>query len=125
MITGDTNSKRRLEMCDEFNKDDSKEKVFLISLKAGGTGLNLVGADTVIHLDPWWNQAVEQQATDRTYRIGQQRNVEVIKMICDDSIEKRVIELQNAKRDLIDKLISNDDSSITKLTQDDLKFILK
>ena len=100
-------------------------KVFLISLKAGGTGLNLIGADTVIHLDPWWNQAVEDQATDRTYRIGQQRNVEVIKLICEDSIEKRVIELQNMKKDLIGKLISNDESSITKLSIEDLKFILK
>ncbi len=123
-LTGETNAKTRIEYTNEFNANENI-KVFLISLKAGGTGLNLIGADTVIHLDPWWNQAVEEQATDRTYRIGQQKNVEVIKLICDDSIEKRVIELQNAKKDLIDKLISNDDSSITKLSLDDLKYILK
>lgn len=123
-LTGDTDALDRIKYSNDFNaKDDIK--IFLISLKAGGTGLNLIGADTVIHLDPWWNQAVEQQATDRTYRIGQQRNVEVIKIIAEDSIEKRVIELQNLKKDLIDKLISNDDSSITKLTGEDLKYILK
>ncbi|MBQ8292577.1 MAG: DEAD/DEAH box helicase [Bacilli bacterium] len=123
-LTGDTKAVDRIKYTNEFNADEDI-KVFLISLKAGGTGLNLIGADTVIHLDPWWNQAVEEQATDRTYRIGQTRNVEVIKLICEDSIEKRVIELQNLKKDLIDKLISNDDSNITKLTLDDLKFILK
>lgn len=123
-LTGETDAKTRIEYTNEFNANEDV-KVFLISLKAGGTGLNLIGADTVIHLDPWWNQAVEDQATDRTYRIGQQRNVEVIKLICEDSIEKRVIELQNMKKDLIGKLISNDESSITKLSLDDLKFILK
>lgn len=123
-LTGDTKAKDRINYTNEFNANENI-KVFLISLKAGGTGLNLIGADTVVHLDPWWNQAAELQATDRTHRIGQTRNVEVIKLICEDSIEKRVIELQNLKKDLIDKLISNDDSSITKLTLDDLKFILK
>lgn len=123
-LTGDTKALDRIKYTNEFNADDDI-KVFLISLKAGGTGLNLIGADVVIHLDPWWNQAVEKQATDRTYRIGQTKNVEVIKLICEDSIEQRVIELQNLKKDLIDKLITNDDSNITKLTLDDLKFILK
>ena len=123
-LTGKTEAAKRKEYADEFNANDSV-KVFLISLKAGGTGLNLIGADTVIHLDPWWNQAVEAQATDRTYRIGQVKNVEVIKLICEDSIEKRVIELQNIKKDLIDKLISNDDTNITKLSKEDLSFILK
>ena len=122
-LTGKTEAAKRKEYADEFNANDSV-KVFLISLKAGGTGLNLIGADTVIHLDPWWNQAVEAQATDRTYRIGQVKNVEVIKLICEDSIEKRVIELQNIKKDLIDKLISNDDTNITKLSKEDLSYIL-
>jgi SNF2 family DNA or RNA helicase len=85
----------------------------------------LTGADTVIHYDPWWNVAAENQATDRAYRIGQNKNVEVIKLIMQDSVEQRVIELQNKKKDLIDKLISDDDSSITKVSVDDLKFILK
>lgn len=123
-LTGETNALDRIKYTEEFNANN-EIKIFLISLKAGGTGLNLIGADTVIHLDPWWNQAVEDQATDRSYRIGQNKNVEVIKLICEDSIEQRVIELQNLKKDLIDKLISNDDSSITRLSFDDLKFILK
>lgn len=73
-------------------------KVFLISLKAGGTGLNLTGADTVIHFDPWWNPAVEEQATDRAYRIGQKRKVQVIKYVMKDSIEEKIYELQKRKK---------------------------
>ena len=95
-----------------------------ISLKAGGTGLNLIGADTVIHLDPWWNIAAQDQATDRAYRIGQERNVEVIKLIAENSIEQRVVELQNKKKELIASLISEDDSSITNLSLEDIDFIL-
>jgi len=124
MITGETEGKQRIEIAESFNSD-SKEKVCLISLKAGGTGLNLIGADTVIHLDPWWNVSAENQATDRTHRIGQTKTVEVIKMICANSIEQRVIELQNIKKDLIDKLISNDESSVTSVSLEDIRFILE
>ncbi|MBR0420410.1 MAG: SNF2 helicase associated domain-containing protein [Erysipelotrichaceae bacterium] len=123
MITGDTDAKKRIEIADSFN-NGSKEAVVLISLKAGGTGLNLIGADTVVHLDPWWNSAAEDQASDRSHRIGQTRNVEVIKLICEDSIEQRVIELQNIKKDLIDKLISNDESSVMNASLEDIRFIL-
>ena len=123
VITGDTDAKKRIEICNSFN-NNSEQKVMLVSLKAGGTGLNLTGADTVIHLDPWWNAAATDQATDRTYRIGQTRNVEVIKLICENSIEQRVIELQNIKKDLIDKLISNDESSVVNATLEDIKFII-
>ncbi len=123
MITGQTDAKERLEMSNKFNND--KAPVFLVSLKAGGTGLNLIGADTVIHLDPWWNNSAENQATDRAYRIGQTKNVEVIKLITANSIEQRVIELQNLKKDIIDKLIASDDNRITKVTLEDLAFILK
>lgn len=123
-ITGETDSKERIKLVDEFNSNN-QYKVFLISLKAGGTGLNLVGADTVIHLDPWWNVSAENQATDRAHRIGQKRMVEVIKVVCDDSIEQRVIELQNIKKDIVDKLIAKDDSSITSLSLDDLNYILR
>ena len=98
---------------------------FDIILKAGGTGLNLIGADTIIHLDPWWNVASENQASDRAYRIGQTRNVEVIKLILENSIEERVIELQQIKKDLIDKVISDDDSSITNLSKEDIEFLLQ
>ena len=108
----------------EFNAND-RVKIFLISLKAGGTGLNLIGADTIIHLDPWWNVASENQASDRAYRIGQTRNVEVIKLILENSIEERVIELQQIKKDLIDKVISDDDSSITNLSKEDIEFLLQ
>lgn len=124
MITGDTKPEKRIEYANRFNASD-ETKIFLVSLKAGGTGLNLVGADVVIHMDPWWNQAVESQATDRAYRIGQKRNVEVIKLICENTIEERVIELQNMKRDIIDKIISNDDSSITSASLEDIHFVLK
>lgn len=123
-LTGETKIDERSESVRLFNTDKNI-KIFLISLKAGGTGLNLVGADTVIHLDPWWNIAAMDQASDRAHRIGQKRNVEVIKLVCEDSIEQRVIELQNIKKDLIDRLISKDDSSITNFDIKDLGYILK
>ena len=124
MLTGETKAEVRLTLCNNFNDENSLIKVFLISIKAGGSGLNLIGADTVIHMDIWWNQAVEDQATDRTYRIGQKKNVEVIKLMCENTIEEKIIELQNKKKDLIDSLISKDDKSITSMSQDDIKFIL-
>ena len=122
-ITGQTSSKDRLRICETFNTNN-RYKVCIISLKAGGTGLNLTGANVVIHLDPWWNYAVEEQASDRAHRIGQTRNVKVIKLICENSIEQRVIELQNIKKDIVKQVVSSDDSSITSLTKDDIKFIL-
>ncbi len=123
-LTGDTKSEDRLTLANEFNNSRSVN-IFLISLKAGGTGLNLTGADTVIHLDPWWNVAAENQASDRSHRIGQQKNVEVIRIICSDSVEEKVIDLQNRKKDLVDKLISNDDSSITGATIEDIAFVIE
>ncbi|MBO4703538.1 MAG: SWF/SNF helicase family protein, partial [Bacilli bacterium] len=123
MITGDTSAKDRLQICNDFNNDEDY-KIVLISLKAGGTGLNLVGADIVIHLDPWWNYSAQNQASDRAHRIGQTRTVEVIKLIAENSIEERVVSLQDEKKELVDKVISNDDSSIKKLSIKDLKSIL-
>ena len=123
MITGDTGAKERLKICNEFNKDEDY-KVVLISLKAGGTGLNLVGADVVVHLDPWWNYSAESQASDRAHRIGQTRTVEVIKLIAENSIEEKVVNLQNEKKELVDKVISDNDSSIKSLSIKDLKSIL-
>ena len=123
-ITGDTPSKERIRLMNEFNAG-TEVPVFLISLKAGGTGLNLTGADTVIHLDPWWNVAAEDQATDRAHRIGQVKNVEVIKLICENSVEQRVIELQNTKKDIIDSIISSSDKSVTSATLEDISFILR
>ena len=123
MITGDTSAKERLNICNEFNENE-EYKIVLISLKAGGTGLNLVGADVVVHLDPWWNYSAQNQASDRAHRIGQTRTVEVIKLIAENSIEERVVSLQDEKKELVDKVISNDDSSIKSLSIKDLKSIL-
>ena len=93
-ITGATPPQERLRLVNEFNAGDTP--VFLISLKAGGTGLNLTGADVVIHYDPWWNLAVQNQATDRAHRIGQTRQVTVMKLIAAESIEEKIVELQEA-----------------------------
>lgn len=111
-LDGSTKSSTRQELVNKFNKDDTK--VFLISLKAGGTGLNLTSADVVIHFDPWWNPAVEEQATDRAHRIGQENIVEVIKLVSEGTIEEKIISLQNRKRELIENLIG-EDSLNTKL----------
>lgn len=123
VITGKIDGKKRIDIVNKFN-NDLNEKILLISLKAGGTGLNLIGADTVIHLDPWWNIAAENQASDRAHRIGQKHNVEIIKIICSNSIEQRVIELQNAKKDLIDKVIANNDESIISSSLENIKYLL-
>lgn len=123
LITGKTKSEERLQISKDFNLRNNYE-VLLISLKAGGTGLNLIGANVVIHLDPWWNYAAEAQASDRAHRIGQIRHVKVIKLIGEDTIEQRVIELQNKKKDLIKDLISEDESSLTNLSKEDISFIL-
>ena len=123
-LYGDTPGKERIEMMDSFNNGSGTD-VFLISLKAGGTGLNLTGADTVIHLDPWWNVAAEEQASDRTHRIGQTRNVEVIKLIADDSVEQRVVELQEIKKEIIQQVISDDDGSVTNANLEDIAFVLE
>ncbi|MBQ9252214.1 MAG: SNF2 helicase associated domain-containing protein [Clostridia bacterium] len=122
-LSGATPAKDRVEMMDSFNNGSGTD-VFLISLKAGGTGLNLTGADTVIHLDPWWNVAAENQASDRTHRIGQTRNVEVIKLIAGESIEQRVVELQDMKKEVIKQVISDDDGSVTSASLEDIAFVL-
>ncbi|MGL5314091.1 MAG: DEAD/DEAH box helicase, partial [Peptostreptococcaceae bacterium] len=105
-LDGKTNASDRVKLVEEFNNND--DKVFLISLKAGGTGLNLTSASVVIHFDPWWNPAVEDQASDRAHRIGQKKVVNVIKLVAKDTIEERVINLQETKRELIDEIIEGD-----------------
>ncbi|GAA0076404.1 DEAD/DEAH box helicase [Clostridium sp. CTA-5] len=105
-LDGSVLSINRMKMVEEFNEGENS--VFLVSLKAGGTGLNLTSADIVIHFDPWWNPAVEDQATDRAHRIGQQNTVEVIKLISQGTIEEKIVELQDVKRELIDKILSDD-----------------
>ncbi len=120
-LTGKTNAKDRINLVNDFNNSDDI-KVFLISLKAGGTGLNLYGADTVIHLDPWWNSSAEAQATDRAHRIGQKKVLNVIKLICANTIEEKVLQLQNVKAELSSKVI--DDNRGKKLNVKDLDFLL-
>ena len=94
----------------------------MISLHAGGTGLNLTGADTVIHFDPWWNPAVENQATDRAHRIGQKKTVCVVKLISEDSVEERVLKLQEKKSFVIDATVgATDDAIVSKMSFEDLK----
>ena len=121
-ILGSTPAKTRIALAEDFNTKDNIQAM-LVSLKAGGTGLNLIGADIVIHLDPWWNLAAENQATDRTHRIGQTRPVTVLKMICKNSIEERIIELQNKKKELA-SVIQNGDEGIRSLDLSDLQFLL-
>lgn len=118
-LAGSTSAQERKREVKEFNRGEVK--VFLISLKAGGTGLNLTGADTVIHFDPWWNPAVEDQATDRAYRIGQKKKVQVIKYVMKDSIEEKIYELQKRKKQLSDQLIQAWESFVTQLTMEEIK----
>lgn len=118
-LAGSTSAQERKREVKEFNRGEVK--VFLSSLKAGGTGLNLTGADTVIHFDPWWNPAVEDQATDRAYRIGQKKKVQVIKYVMKDSIEEKIYELQKRKKQLSDQLIQAGESFVTQLTMEEIK----
>lgn len=120
----DGSSKNRLEIVKKFNEDETIP-VFLVSLKAGGTGLNLVGADTVIHYDMWWNPAVENQATDRVHRMGQKKNVSAYKLITLGTIEEKIAEMQKRKKGLVKKIVSCDDEAIAKLTWEDVLELLK
>ena len=123
VITGETPKESRGKLVKAFNEDDTH--VFLISLKAGGVGLNLTGADVVIHYDPWWNVAVQNQATDRAHRIGQQKKVTVYKMIVSHSVEEKIEVLQNTKRDLADRIIEEGQSSLSTMTREDLMELLE
>ena len=123
-LTGQTKVSDRIKLVEEFNEND-KIKVFLISLKAGGTGLNLTGADMVIHYDPWWNISAENQATDRTYRIGQKKNVQLYKLITKNSIEERIYELQQKKEKLIDSMLSTKETFVNKLSKEEIMELFK
>ena len=124
-IDGSTSSKKRMELVEKFNNDNTD--VFIITLKAGGTGLNLTAATVVIHLDLWWNPQVENQATDRAHRIGQKETVSVIRLIVNGTIEERILELQEKKRKLADVLIEGDTRSLnnlSNLSEKDIKMLL-
>jgi superfamily II DNA or RNA helicase len=116
----DGSTKDRQPIVDKFNEDES-QTVFLISLKAGGTGLNLTGADTVIHFDPWWNPAVEDQATDRAHRIGQTKVVTVYRLIARDSVEEKILQLSEKKRELVANVLSTEDVGLKGMTKQDVE----
>lgn len=122
-LDGATSTTDRQKEVERFQRDESV-KVFLISLKAGGVGLNLTAADYVYIVDPWWNPAAEQQAIDRTHRIGQTRKIFAYKMICKDSVEEKILKLQEKKKSLTDELVSEDAGFVKKLTRDDIAFLL-
>lgn len=117
-LNGSTPMEDRTDLVNDFNNGEGD--IFLISLKAGGSGLNLVGADTVIHFDPWWNPAVEDQATDRAYRIGQENTVQVIKLITKGTIEEKIFDLQEHKKEMIDMVIQEGETLISKLDEDEI-----
>ena len=119
-LDGQTKAVDRIKLVEEFNESDQK-KVFLISLKAGGTGLNLTSANTVIHFDPWWNPSVENQASDRAHRIGQKHVVEVIKLIAKGTIEEKIVHLQESKKQLIDDMMDGNlsNGSVLKSLSDE------
>lgn len=118
-LDGSTKAEERIKLVNSFN--GGEKDVFLISLKAGGTGLNLTGADMVIHYDPWWNPAVEEQATDRAYRIGQKNSVQVCKLITKNTIEEKIYELQQKKREMIDALIQPGENFLAKMSEEEIR----
>lgn len=118
-LTGKTKVGDRVKLVDDFNKAEDV-KVFLISLKAGGTGLNLTAADTVIHYDPWWNLSAENQATDRAYRIGQKKAVQVYKLITSNTIEEKIQKMQEKKGKLTDDVLTNEEVFINKLSKEEI-----
>ncbi|HLR01278.1 MAG TPA: DEAD/DEAH box helicase [Virgibacillus sp.] len=121
-LHGQTKSEERVDMSERFN--DGEKNVFLISLKAGGTGLNLTGADTVILYDLWWNPAVEDQAADRAHRFGQKNVVQVIRLITEGTIEEKIYDLQQKKRELIDKVVQPGETMLSSLSEEDVRELL-
>ena len=118
ILTGATNKEERRELVERFQNDSTT--VFLISLKAGGTGLNLTSAEAVIHYDPWWNQSAQNQATDRAYRIGQRKKVQVFKLVMKNSIEEKIQKLQLMKKELADMFVENNETNLAKMSKEEL-----
>ncbi|MED4581942.1 DEAD/DEAH box helicase [Brevibacillus choshinensis] len=121
-LDGDTPAASRVELCNRFN--EGERNLFLLSLKAGGTGLNLTGADTVILYDLWWNPAVEQQAADRAHRIGQKNVVQVIRLVAEGTVEEKMFELQQKKKNLIQEVIQPGQEALSSLTEQDIRELL-
>ena len=121
-LDGSIKAEKRVKMVKSFNEGESQ--IFLISLKAGGTGINLTGADMVIHFDPWWNPAVEAQATDRAHRIGQKKTVEVIKLIARGTIEEKIFKLQEKKKEITQSVINDETGAelfLSQMNQNDIE----
>jgi superfamily II DNA or RNA helicase len=122
-LDGNTPVSKRQALVDNFQRDEAIERVFLVSLKAGNAGLNLTAADYVFLFDPWWNTAVQQQAIDRTHRIGQTKNVFAYKMICKNTIEEKIIQLQQRKKQLAEELIGGEEGFVKALSENDIEFL--
>jgi SNF2 family DNA or RNA helicase len=121
-LDGSTSAQHRKAAVHEFQTNDDK-KIFLMSIKAGGVGLNLTQANYVYIIDPWWNPAVEQQAIDRTHRIGQKNQIFAYRMICKNTVEEKIIALQQKKKQVADDLITEDAGFVKKLTKTDVAFL--
>lgn len=122
---GKTPAARRIEMVNAFQEEQNDTHLFLISLKAGNTGINLTAADYVFLFDPWWNESVQQQAIDRAHRIGQLKKVMAYKMICKDTIEEKILQLQGRKKKLSESLIRSDSDFIRTLDEEDIKWLFQ
>ena len=115
----------RMEMVEQFQNPQNQVSVFCISLKAGGTGLNMTAADIVIHYDPWWNKAAQNQATDRAHRIGQKHAINVYQLIAEETIEQKICELQQVKEDLAEEVLSGEGISSTQFNKDEIMNLLE
>jgi superfamily II DNA or RNA helicase len=122
---GSTSSEKRMELVKEFQSEDSDIQVFLLSLMAGNSGINLTAANYVYLMEPWWNKAVQQQAIDRVHRIGQKQNVFAYNMICKDTIEEKIIALQKKKQFISKEVIGNDEGFVKNLSQEDIEFLFE
>jgi SNF2 family DNA or RNA helicase len=123
LLDGQTPAEKRAQMVQAFQESTDAPPLFLISLKAGNTGLTLTAADYVFLFDPWWNTAVEQQAIDRTHRIGQTRNVFAYKLVCRNTIEEKILELQQRKKKLADELVSAESDFVKNLGEEEITYL--
>ena len=123
LLDGSISKEKRKKMVDAFQKDETT--LFLISLKAGGAGLNLTSAQAVIHFDPWWNMSAKNQATDRAHRIGQKEAVQVFSLIMKNSIEEKIMDLQNQKKNLADTFVEGNEGMISTMSIDDMKALFE
>ena len=120
---GDTALSERRDLIDQFQSEESDINIFIISLKAGNAGITLTAASYVFLIDPWWNSAVEQQAIDRTHRIGQTKNVFAYKMVCKDTIEEKIIALQQKKKAVSASIISVEEGFVKNLSEEDISYL--